>query len=502
MGGDAERLVIGFSYSMVAGLLSGFFLYLAGLMVMGLLGPKDYGFYQLVLVIPGLLVPILNLGVELTLVRFVSRFRVDERETAVRMTRFLFLLRISVSAVACLAIVLLAPWIADVLGENVEEGVRLVAFFLLGYMLYLFGGSVFQAFFLMRERTVIMVVHGIIYLGTVPLAIYLGLGYLAPIAAAILTNFAAFLLATFLALRRGVLMLPSRSKEGLRLREQLRFAAPTYITLLTVALFTQAGVILIRFAGLEVVQVGYFRAVYNVVGVGSFIAITLNVVVLPYISELESKGDTTSLRYFCSLITKLLTIVSVPSAVGIYLISQPFLELILPEYLAAVPLMQMLSLMLLLHPIWIVANAMLMGVGRPRLVMQSNLLATVTVIGAGAVLAFIYSTRGIALAYILAGCLGTIYSLLKLREATGLDLELPGVLKVGVATAVMWFAVSSIMGALGSASMKILVGVPIGIALYLGLVLILRITGPEEIRVLRKTLTIARRRAAGPLYPD
>jgi len=495
MGEDAEKLVVGFSYSMLGGVLSSAFLYVAGILVMRFLGPKDYGLYQLVFLVPSLLAPFLTLGISVTLVRFVSKFLVTDRAKALGVARFLFFTRILVSLTAGLAVAATAPWISQMLGEAVTPGIRLAGIFLFSNMVYLFMLSLFQSFFLMKERTILMIVYSALYLLVVPVLIGMDLGYLAPIIGFAAATLATFLFSLVLAWRRGLNLMASPSREGIHLLEQLKFAAPTYATLLLSAFFAQAGVLLIRLGGLAVIDIGYFRAVFNIVGVGSFIAIALNVVVLPYVSELESKGDLETLRYFCSLIVKLLILIGVPASIGIFLVSKPVLEALLPQYLEALILMKVLSLMLLFLPVLSVGNTILMGLGRPRIVMYADLIITVVVLGLGAALTPFAGTRGIAAAYVASVILGMLYSLYEIHRLVGLRIRPSSIAYIGIATAVMAGATAGAMMMVSSPLLQIAVAVPLGAAIYLALAFLLHALNEDEIRVIRKALGIARSRA-------
>ena len=468
------------------------FVYVAGLLVMRLLGPEDYGLYQLVFLVPGLLAPFLSFGIEITLVRFVAKYLVGEREKGIRTARFLFFIRLLISSLACLSMFALAPWIAKALGEPVTLGMRIAGLFLLGNMLYLFIHAIFQSFFMMRERTIIMAVHGAVYLVTVPILIYIDMAYLAPIAAFALATFAAFLVGLLLAWRKGVKLLASPSRAGIPMLEQLKFAAPVYATLLLAAFFAQAGVILIRLAGLAVVHVGLFRAVYNIVALGSFIAITLNVVVFPYVSELESKKDLDTLRYFCSLIIKFLMLIGIPASIGFFLLAKPVLEALLPDYLEALVIMRILSLMLLFLPVFLVSNMMLMGLGRPKLVMFANLIAAVCLAAAGVLLAILAGTEGIAFAYLISMFAGTAYSLFMLSRVVGLELDFPSIGKVAVSTAIMGAGVHLVMESIPSPILQIVGALPVGLAVYLVLVFVLRAMSEEDFGVIKRTIGIAR----------
>jgi O-antigen/teichoic acid export membrane protein len=260
-------------------------------------------------------------------------------------------------------------------------------------------------------------------------------------------------------------------------------------------LFAQMGIILIKLANLAVIQIGYFRAVYNIVAVGSFIAITLNVIILPYVSELESKKDKATLSYFSSLIIKFLILFGVPASIGIYLVAEPTLSILLPQYLSAANLMRILSLMLLFFPIYMVARTMLIGVGKPMLVVRADLVSLASVLIIGVILSMNTGTEGIAYAYVLAILLATIYSLIMLAKALGLYLDPGFLLKVAFSTIVMGLTTFYIIQQMSTPTMQIITGVPAGAGIYLALTLVLRTMSSEDFRVMRRTLGIARSKA-------
>jgi len=502
MGGDAERLVVGFSYSMLAGILSSVFLYIAGLLVMGMLGPEEYGLYQLVFLVPALLSPILNFGIEITLVRFVSKFRVTDPDKAIKTANFLLLIRVIISLTASLIIIILAPWIAGLLGESVTTGVRVAGIFLLGNMLYIFIQSFFQSFFFMKQRTMVMIIHGLAYFAIVPVLIYLDFGYISPILAFSISTYAGFLIGLILIWWKKIRLLPTTSRHDLQITDQLRFATPTYIILLLGSLFAQAGIILIKLAGLEVIQIGFFRGVYNIVAVGSFVAVTLNVVILPYVSELESKKNGETLNYFCSLIIKFLIMFAAPASIGIYLVSQPALSIFLPQYLEAANLMEILSLVLLFSPIFTVAQTMLIGIGKPMLVLRADAVSVISLFIIGGILVFNVGIEGVAYAYVLSMLISTIYSVFMLSRSVGLTLEFRFVFKVALSTLVMAGATFLIMNQISTPVIKLAACIPAGASIYLVMALVLRVMSPEDYRVIRKTLGIARNKAYGRSKKD
>ena len=374
-------------------------------------------------------------------------------------------------------------------------GVRVAGIFLFGNMLYLFIQSFFQSFFLMRERTVVMILYGLAYLVVAPALIFLGVGYASPLMAFSLATYTSFLLGFVLAWRRKIRLLPTTSREDLHVMDQLRFATPTYATMLMAAIFAQAGIVLMKIANLEVIQIGYFRAVYNIVAVGSFIAVTLNVVILPYVSELESKKDSATLSYFCSLIIKFLIIFGIPSSIGIYLIAEPSLSIMLPQYLDAAGLMKILSLMLLFFPIFTVSHTMLIGAGRPMLILRANVVSVASIFLLGGFLSQNMGAEGIAYAYVLAISLATVYSLVMMARALGFHLEPAFIVKVAISTTVMGITAYLIIQWMSTSMMKIALGVPTGIVTYLALTILLKTMSSEDYRVIRRTLGIARSKA-------
>lgn len=495
MGEDAERLIVGISYSALATVISSAFLYVAGVLVMGLLGPEQYGLYQLVFIVPSLLSPILNLGIESTMVRFVPKYLVSDPAHAVNTTRYLLLIRAVISLLATLGMFLLSPWIATLLDEPVDVGVRVASVFLLSNMLYIFVQAIFQAYFLMRERAIVITVYGIAYMAIVVPMIYSGMEYLAPIAAFALAGLLAVLVGFILAWRRKLAIIGLPSGAGISLREQMRFAAPVYSSSLFGILFAWIGVILIKAFGFDVVSIGYFRGIYNIVSAGLLVASTLSVVVMPYVSELESRRDNATLAFFCTKVTKLLIVLGLPAAVGLSLLSQALLESLLPGYLAALTMLQVLSLLLLFMPIYNLSNTILIGIGKPDLVNYASAIICAAAFIAGAPLGAVAGIEGVAFAYVISMFVGLVYSVAMMTRHTGASVELVSTAKSVLATAAMAPAVYLALR-LGLAPLPRLgVAVLGGLAVYTVVAYALGALAKEDLRMFRTALAIARRKA-------
>ena len=181
MANDLEKLVVGFSYSMVATVVSAVFSYLGGLVVMRLLGPEQYGLYQLVLMFPLLLTPILSFGLDITLVRIIPGLLVSEKERAKDLTKTIFLARLGISLVASLVFLLASRYISKILAEPVTVGLWVASALLVTNALFVFLQAVFQAYFLMRQRAILITLYSTLYLGSVITLILMGLDYVAPL---------------------------------------------------------------------------------------------------------------------------------------------------------------------------------------------------------------------------------------------------------------------------------------------------------------------------------
>ena len=502
MGEDAERLVVGISYSAISVIVSSVFLYIAGVLVMGLLGPEQYGLYQLVFIVPSLLSPILNLGIESTMVRFVPKYLVSDPPRAADTTRYLLLIRAAISILATVAMFLLSPWIAKLLDEPVETGVRLASVFLLSNLLLIFVQALFQAYFQMRERAVVITIYGIAYLALVVPMIYSGLEYLAPIAAFALAGLLAVLVGFILAWRRGLPIIGLPSGAGISLREQMRFAAPVYSATLLGILFAWIGVILIKAFGLGVVSIGYFRGIYNIVSAALVVASILSVVVMPYVSELESKSNSATLAFFCTKITKLLIMLGLPAAIGLCLLSRPLLESLLPAYLDAAALLQILSLLLLFMPIYNVSNTILTGIGKPHLVNYASAIVCAAAFIAGAVLGAAAGIEGIALAYVVSMFVGLAYSVAMMTRHTGARVESAPTAKSIIASAAMAPAVYFALSLPSTPLFRLVIAFPVGLAVYAALTYALGALTKEDLSMFRTALAIARRKAAQPKGAD
>jgi O-antigen/teichoic acid export membrane protein len=169
--------------------------------------------------------------------------------------------------------------------------------------------------------------------------------------------------------------------------------------------------------------------------------------------------------------------------------------ILLPQYLEAAILMQILSLMLIFSPIFAVSQTMLIGLGKPSLVLRASALAMVSVVGVGALLVLQMGTSGIAYSYLLAVMLATIFSLLMLSRSVGLKMEAVFLLKVGTSTVAMALVTFFLMQQMSTTMNQVIVGVPAGAGIYLTLTLVLRTMSTEDYQVIRRTLGIARSKA-------
>lgn len=497
MGEDAERLIVGISYSALAAIVSSVFLYIAGVFVMGLLGPEQYGLYQLVFIVPSLLSPILNLGIESTMVRFVPKYLASDPARATNTTRYLLLIRAAISLMATLAMFLLSPWIARLLDEPVSVGVKVASVFLLSNLLYIFVQAIFQAYFLMRERAAVITVYGIAYMAIVVPMIYSGMEYLAPIAAFSLAGLLAVLIGLILAWRKGLAIVGLPSGGGINLREEIRFAAPVYSASLLGILYAWIGVILIRALGFDVVSIGYFRGVYNIVSAGLLVATTLSVVVMPYVSELESKSNRAALAFFCTKVTKLLIVLGLPAAIGLSLLSRAVLEALLPGYIEAATMMQVLSLLLLFMPIYNVSNTILIGIGKPDPVNYASAIICAGALTAGAVLGAVAGIEGMALGYVVSMFIGLVYSVVMMTRHTGASVELYSTAKSVLASALMAPAVYFALGRISAPLARLGLGVLVGLAVYGATAYASGTLTEEDFHILRTALAIARQKATG-----
>ena len=497
MGEDAERIIVGISYSALAAIVSSVFLYIAGVFVMGLLGPEQYGLYQLVFIVPSLLSPMLNLGIESTMVRFVPKYLVSDPARATSTTRYLLLIRVAISLLATLAMFLLSPWIARLLDEPVSVGVRAASVFLLSNLLYIFVQAIFQAYFLMRERAVVITVYGVAYMAIVIPMIFSGMEYLAPITAFALAGLLAMLTGFILAWRKGLAIFGLPSGGGISLREEIRFAAPVYSSSLLGILFAWIGVILIKAFGFDVVSIGYFRGIYNIVSAGLLVATSLAVVVMPYVSELESKGNHAALAFFCTKVTKLLIVLGLPAAVGLSLLSKALLEALLPGYLEAVMMMQILSLLLLFMPIYNVSNTILIGIGKPDLVNYASAIICAVALIAGAALGAIAGIEGVALAYVISMFVGLVFSVAMMTKHTSASVELYSTAKAILATALMSPAVYLVLGRTLAPLARLGLAVLVGLAVYSAVAYVSGTLTEEDFRMLRTALAIAKQKTTG-----
>ena len=357
--------------------------------------------------------------------------------------------------------------------------------------LFVFLQAVFQAYFLMRQRAFLITLYSTLYLGSVITLILMGLDYVAPLAAMTASGALSAAVAQLLAKRRSIqlLSLPSRPRE---LGRHVRFAVPAYLEILLATGFPWISVILIKLLGLDVVFVGYFRGAYGIVSFGILIAATLNVVVMPYVSELEAKGNTPALSLFCTRVIKLLLVLGIPASVGFLLLSRSILVLLLPNYLEATTVMQILSFFLLLMPTYTVSSTILLGFGKPELVVWSNVIACLAALSIGLTLGHFWGVNGIAMAYIASLSAALLYSLRAMMRHTEARIETRGLAASVASSIIMAALVTLVLKQMGEGLVPMLVAMGVGIATYLPLAYIAGAIARDDIEMIKMLIHIAR----------
>lgn len=237
---------------------------------------------------------------------------------------------------------------------------------------------------------------------------------------------------------------------------------------------------------------------------GSEFVAPLNRALLPGFSHLLDGGR--SLRDIVVMSSGVVAMVLFPACLGINAVAESAVRVMLgPQWLTAIPIVQVLSLESLFFSLWANQHTALFAAGMPKL--PGSISMGRFIVFAPCVIAFTprYGAMGVAASSLACSALALVAGLLLCRRAFGARLTdyLGAIWRPAAAAALMWLAVNWVQSAIGTTDSvlmelrRLLVGVAMGVAAYaaaLGLLYIVcgRPHGAERLLIGRMALLLRR----------
>jgi len=313
-----------------------------------LLSPELFGMYHLALAIGFLLLSFTDLGINRTLIRYVS-YAISKNDVILARSYFRYLLKLKfvLASFSSLSLILLAnPLALHVFHEpSLYPSLIIVGIFLFFQSFLDFVESVFISLQKFEFTTIRHITYETSRLFLVPLLILLGYYVYGALGGLTISVVLSLLVLIHFLLRKYNFLIKGKIIKVERKRI-LRFLS--YLTVGTVSgiIFAYVDSIMLGIF-MPVKYVGFYRAAYNIVF--AFIGlVSIAGVLFPVFTGLEGKElETVFKRVF-----KYSAMLSFPCAVGLAYMAEPFIEIIYgPDYKLSVLPLYILSLLIVISPL-------------------------------------------------------------------------------------------------------------------------------------------------------
>ena len=484
---DFSKFIRGFSITSAGVVYTSLIFYGSALLAVNLLGPTKYGLFSLAFMVPNVAIYFLFMGLDVTAARYIAHNLGEKNEEkAIRCAQTIFLVRICVAVLSFCVFFLLSEPLARLLGEDITTGLQVLSLYISAYLVARYLMAVLQGYFLIKERTITEVlVNTLNFVLLIPL-VYLGFGYLSPILSFLLAFLFSIVLSLYYLERAGIPVFRIRFEGIAALKEYLKFSFYVYLSDSFHTTYTWVGIVVIKIYSMPVETVGYYRAMFSITNAILIISYGLTIVLYPMLSELNARKEYGRLSFSLRKVIKYTLALSIPAALGIFMLSQPIVSFLFPKYVSAVNLLKILSFRMIFLPLWFILATALLTLGRAK----KQALLSLFLCGFSFVLSLgfgVFSVEGIAVANTgsLVVTVMLQYWVLKRR----IHIDAGPVLKFCFSSAVMCVVVWLILqGSLGDIAAVVLSSV-CGIVVYSLCVLKVGAVLPEDIDLMRGALS-------------
>jgi len=469
------------------------------IIVARLLGPADYGLYNLALVIPLLLASLSDAGMNFALVRLPARHgATGDFARANRLIRQAFLLKLAISTAAFVICYCASTAIATTILDRPE----LAAFLRLASLLV-----VFQAIFdatrncfigqdLMQHSARVQITQAILKGTLGPAFVLIGLG----VTGAIL----GFVVALALSGLTGATLLFTKHVRSLgkatntassELRELLSYSLPLYLAAIFSVFLTQyQNIVLAHLA--DNVEIGNFNATWNFTNFMMILVYPSTTALFPMFSKMDPKNQMKKLARGFVLAVKYTSLLMIPSSVIVMVFSRDLIYLTYgSSYSFASQYLVLLSALYILTGIgYLVLGSFLNGVAETGTVLRMGILTLAIYLPLGPALTWFWGPIGLLIAYIISNATSTVYGMNRASVRFGIrpDLRASGrILLAALGAAVPTIGLIELSNA-GIGVLNLAVGGLLYLVIYLTLAPVLGALDKQDVLNLRTLLSDSR----------
>ena len=422
--------------------------------------------------------------------RYLKKGMMDKVRGVIRFSTKFVLIGNVVSAAV---FVLFSSQIAGVLNLPIES-IWMAALLIFGWGFWILTTGILQGMqnmrFLFKTNLIGQIVKVILPIGM----FYFGLGIMSPVL--------AFIISLFLIIFLRIPQFPRGKASPVKARELvLTLALPVFISSVMWLVFTNLpNVILNSLTSPDVT--GLFALVLTLATPIVFIPMTLNQALFPITSGLaETSRPDRRQSKLISLVLKFAALTTLPIIALLLVFSD---EIILffsqPQYLPASQLIPIVAPASILLGIGQILASNIFAIGKPNVTRNITIVTTVIFLGLSIPGTYLFSSMGMAYAYLISMVFLVISSYLYLRRAIHLEVDWAAMAKISVATLIFAAFMYALSAVFTSMTAKVVV-ILLGAVVYFAVLLPLRYYSTDELNIIRYLASRSKsmKRRLGPL---
>jgi O-antigen/teichoic acid export membrane protein len=470
-----------------------------------LLGPEDYGLYSIILTIPSILVTVSDLGISPALTRYSASLGSSQEEPKiVNLIEIGLLSKIIFTIIIGSVMFLLANPISKYILNRPEEAtlLKITFLYLIGQSLLNSLNSIFIGLDQAGKCSLLQNIQAIIKAVAIPGLILIGYG----LTGALIGIGLGFIISTIIGILLISLSLRQLKKklQNLKqpqsfsgnLRTLLGFGAPLYLSELLFSFQTQIKNILLALYCSNV-SIGNYSTAMNFTVFIMVMASPITTIMFPAFSKMNLKNDHESLETLYKLSVKYTSLIIVPAATGLAILSKEIVNLLYgARYQTAPRYLSLYSLLFFLTALgYHITGSLLNSQGDTGVTLRINLLNLIVSLTLALSLIPRLGVTGLIASTITSQLISNIYALNRIKKKYKITIDYKSSIRIILSTLISGSTIYLFLnsGIQQSPLLNIIISITIFIPTYM---ILTPITGAinnedlENMNILTQDITI------------
>ncbi|KON30676.1 hypothetical protein AC477_04775 [miscellaneous Crenarchaeota group-1 archaeon SG8-32-1] len=434
------------------------------------------------------LLTLLELPTALT--KFASeKFGKNQKEESVATQRKIIKTVMMMSITGFIAAILLSQLISQQIWNNTEYLILLIINFTYAFLhnINKLLNSVFQALYLFGKMATITIIFVILSRAIAIILAFLGFGVTGVLVGYII----GLIIALIVAIKFLHGKIPKTNKT-IPLKPILIFSLPLFLTQITALILNWADIVIINTLTGDLSITGVYTITLNSVGALSLLYIPIMTTIFPKLSTHHGLEKTQKMSNILKTSSRIILYLLVPSCIGLAIIAPTALTLFYGSSYAkgAIPL-AILSIATIVNALFNLYTTTFGAIGKTGQVLKINIIAAVSTILSLLVLVPIFETTGAALARLFTVILTIALAIYLLKKEIKLQIDQEALWKSIISTLAFvpfLFSIEFFFSANLSTIQMLLIELPLGAAIYVFSLYILKALKQEDFQLLKQAL--------------